>query len=117
MKSIKKIEQEMNNIQVEISTNSKEYTETAINRMKKRHSFLCVCKMYLESKPTDDFLEKEKERLSTRINLINAGYEPDQRLIDAGLKKEEQSEHKDYNKIMGLPKIKEQLKSIQFLLS
>ena len=116
MKSIKKIEQEMDSIQVEISTNSVYYKETDINRMKKRYIFLKMCYMYIESSPTDDFLNKEKDRLLNKINLINAGYEPNMKLIERGLKKEEQDEHKFYNKIMNVSKFKEQLKCINFLI-
>lgn len=116
MKSIKQIEQDMDAIQTAISTGL-DLKKIHITRMKKKYAFLKVCKMYLQTTPTRDFLDKEKERLSTRVNLINAGYVPDKRLIQANMRKEEQAEHRDYNKIMGLPKIKEQLKSIIFLLS
>ncbi len=115
MKSIKSIEQEMTNIQVSLST--EEHKKSVISRMKKRHSFLLTCKMYLKTNPTTEFIHKEKERLITRINLINAGYTPDKRLIDNGFRKEEQKEHADYNKIMGLGKCKDQLKAISFLIS
>lgn len=116
MKSIKQIQDEMNSIQVEIST-GKDLSDTMINRLKKRYSFMVMCKMYLESNPTVEFLDKEKDRLSNRVNLINAGYEPNQRLIEANLRKEEQAEHNDYNKIMGLKLVKDQLQSIKFILS
>lgn len=116
MKSIKQLQQEMANIQVQISTED-DLSTPAINKLKKRYSFLKLCIMYLEEKPTIEFLDKEKDRLTNRVNLINAGYEPDKRLIASGLKKEEQAEHSDYNKLMGMPKLKEQLKSISFLLS
>lgn len=115
MKTINQVVQEMNEIQVAISTGS--HKQIQISRMKKRYSFLKLCKMYLKEEPTNDFLYKESERLSNRVDLINKGYKPDQRLIDANLRKEEQAEHKDYNKIMGLPKVKEQLRAIQFLIS
>ncbi len=116
MKSIRELQQEMDNIQVEISTNMKAYTEVQVNRMKKRFAFLGMCRAYLESLPTEDFLNKEKDRLNNKINLINAGYVPNQKLLDAGLNKQEQEEHKEYNKLMNMAKWKGQLKAIKFLI-
>jgi len=116
MKSISQIDNEINGLQVQLST-SKDLKKSDVTKIKKRHSFLKICKMYIESNTTHEFLNKEKDRLQNKVNLINAGYVPDKRLINSGLKKEEQKEHQDYNKIMDLPKFKEQLRSVIFLLS
>ena len=116
MKTATQIQKEMDALQVEISTN-KDLTKPQRTRIRKRYQFLNLCKTYIQGEPTKEYLQKEKDRLNNKVNLINAGYIPDQRLIDACLKKEEQKEHKDYNKIMGLAKFKDQLRSIQFLLS
>jgi len=114
MKSSTEIKNEMLSLQSELCTKGLKKTE--ISKIKKRYEFLKICKMYIESGPTHDFLHKEKERLQNKIKLINAGYKPDKRLIANGFKKEEQKEHKDYNKIMGIDKFKAQLKGIQYLI-
>jgi hypothetical protein len=44
---------------------------SVLNRAKKRIQFLKVCKAYLESEPTTEFLNKEKERLEKRLRLID----------------------------------------------
>jgi len=115
MKSSIEIKNEMTSLQADLCTKGLKKME--VSKIKKRYEFLKICKMYIESNPTHEFLHKEKDRLQNKINLINAGYKPDQKLIDRGFKKEEQKEHKDYNKIMGIAKFKEQLKGIQYLIS
>jgi hypothetical protein len=114
MKTITSIKKEMDSLQVELST--KDLKKTQISKIKKRHAFLKLCVAYINSNPTNEFLHSEKERLNNKINLIHAGYVPDQRLINAGFVKEEKKEHKDYNKIMSLDKFKEQLRSINYLI-
>lgn len=114
MKTATQIKAEMDSLQVELST--RDLKKQQIAKIKKRYAFLKVCMAYINSEPTHEFLHKEKERLNNKINLINAGYIPDQRLIDSGFKKQEKKEHQDYNKIMSLDKFKEQLKSINFLI-
>jgi len=116
MKTITIIQKEMGSIQVDLSS-SKGLSKSDVTKLKKKYSFLKMCKMYLESNPTEEYLLKEKEKLNARINAINSGYIPDQRLIDAGLKKEERKERADYNKIMGITKTRNQLQAIKFLLS
>jgi len=116
MKTITAVQKEMDSIKVDMMSNTKNISKSDRTKLKKKYEFLAICKMYLEHNPTEEYLMKEKERLSSRINAINKGYIPDERLIESGLKKEERKEHADYNKIMGLTKTKNQLQSIQFLL-
>jgi len=116
MKQVIKIKSEMTDLQVEIST-GKDLKRAQIKRLKTRYQFLQLCVSYLQTEPSVDYIKKEKERLQNKINLINAGYFPDKRLIEAGLRREEQKEHKQYNKIMSLDKFKAQLKAINYLLS
>jgi hypothetical protein len=115
MKKVKQIKEEMNNIQVELSTGKHE-SQTLINRIKKKYQFLGLCKWYIESNPTEEFIGKEKERLVNKISLINDGYIPNERLIAHGLIKQEAEERKDYHLIMNTKKFKEQLKAINFLI-
>ncbi len=115
MRTAVSIKAEMDSIQVSLST-GRGLTKQFIAKEKKRHSFLKLCKAYLEGDPAHEFIAKEKKRIQERIKLIDAGYKPNQRLIDAELVKEERKEHADYNKIMGMQKCKDQLKAINFLL-
>lgn len=115
MKKVSKLTEEMDLIQVEISTGDLKKNE--ISKLKKRYSFLKLCVSYIQSNPTSEFLQNEKKRLSNKIKLINDGYIPNKRFLEQGLYKEEKKEHKDYNKIMGIDKWKEQLKSIVFLIN
>ena len=115
MKTERQLKEEMDSIQVDLST--KDLKKMQISRLKKRYSFLKLCVHYLQSQPTKEFLQSEKERLNNKINLINAGYVPNEMYLKQGLHKEEKKEHKDYNKIMSMAKYQEQLKSIKFLIS
>lgn len=82
-------------------------------KLKIEYDFLNVCKLYLETEPTEEFIKKEKKRLENRLQLISEGYKHDERQT----LKDQKKDRKDYDKLMGVSKIKSQLKAIYFLLS
>jgi hypothetical protein len=76
-----------------------------------RINFLITCQRYLESKPSEDFLRKEESRLSRRIDLIDKGLHA---YCQSSVSK---SAKRDYEKENGIPTLKEQLKTIKYLLN
>ena len=116
MKTIKKLQSEMDSVKSEIENYQKIDTPENIRRVKKcrtRFSHLKWCKQYIESNPTQAFLEKERDRLSNRINKFLENYiEP----VMAN-KSEATKEKKAFEKDMGIPKIRKQLTAINFLLN
>lgn len=128
MKSLNEIEKEIKFI-IDLNENERinrvGQKKSVIDRRKKRIAFLKLCKEYLSSSPTQDFLSKEKERIENRITAIETSYNVNS--LDPSLKvkktrkgftsKNELEIMKDYKKVMGIPELKEQLKSITFLLN
>lgn len=88
--------------------------QSVVNRMKKRRDFLRICMNYLESNPAEDFIKKEEGRLENRINMYMKEYTP---LDEEKNSKKECTKHKNnYQKEMGIPKLRVQLKTLYFLL-
>jgi len=89
--------------------------KAAIKRDKSRQSFLKTCLLYIKTEPNEDYLKKEVDRISNRINLLMTNYTP---LDDERCTKSQISTHKkNYEKEMGVPKIRTQLTTINFLLN
>lgn len=84
--------------------------ETAL---KKKLAFLTQMKNYLESNQTEAFLEKEKDRLIHRLNLLKGDY-PSLPDVD---KKTEQAAIKEYEKNLGVPLLRLQIKTLRFILN
>ncbi len=128
MKSLHEIEKEIKLI-IDLNEQERlgriEQKKAVVDRRKKRVAFLKLCGEYLSSNPTKEFLSKEKDRIEGRISAIEMSYNVD--ALDPSIKikktrkgftsKNELEIQKDYKKLMGVPDLKEQLKSIVFLLN
>lgn len=73
--------------------------------------FLKMCLLYLESGATEEFVRKEYDRLHNKVRLIDEGYDYFKLFCAA-----EDPRH-EYELETGLPRLKEQLKTIEFLLN
>lgn len=106
MKEVKSIQTEIDSLLEELKHAEKD------KPLFKRLQFLKVCKMYLETNPSEDFIKKEKSRLSKRIQLLRDGY--------SGYKAKDPDPKKwksEYNKATGLNQLNVQLRTINFLLN
>jgi predicted nuclease with TOPRIM domain len=107
MKKLKDIKTEM---ELLMATNGG--NESSINAARKRLQFLSVCKNYLETKPTEDFLLQEKERIKKRISLLEEWFP-----AYKGISTDQRKWRAEYNKETGVGTLKTQLKTINFLLN
>jgi len=90
-------------------------TKAAMKRDKSRQAFIKTCLLYIKTQPNEDYLKKEADRISNRINLLMEKYKP---LTDSRFTKSQVSVHKkSYEKEMGIPKIRTQLTTLNFLLN
>ena len=76
-------------------------------RNKLRQSFLKTCLLYINTQPKEDYLKSEAERISNRINLL---------LKDKDFNNNKKAKA-EYEKEMGIVKIRKQLTTINFLLN
>lgn len=81
------------------------------NKRRKRLQYLNIMKNYLETKPTREFLLKEKKRLQKRLEIINEGFTDWSKFNSC------ENPLVEYKKLMGVKTIKEHLKSISFILN
>lgn len=109
MKAIEYLQDELTEL---LNTNQDDFTKPQLNRIKKRIQFVRTCVMYLESNPSEDFLNKEASRLKARIGLIADSFKDYSR--PAGVRG---SIRKYYDKEMGVPLLNIQLRTIKFILN
>ena len=87
------------------------------NKNNKRAAFLKICIMYMERNPAQSVLEKDLARLQNKLYLINQGCN-----IPATEKPTKERSAFDtksikrYNDEAGVPLIKQQIKTLSFLL-
>lgn len=91
MITIKTVTQQISEI---LNVERKDLKPSQETALKKKLAFLTQMKNYLESNPTEAFLEKEKDRLIHRLNLLKGDY-PSLPDVD---KKTEQAAIKEYEK-------------------
>lgn len=136
MKSLQEIQKEIDLIFEASETERKNKTEqkkSVITRRKKRIVFLRTCIAYLQSGATENFLLKEKERLENKISAIQLSFVADDidpkyaikkgdvikngELVRGNVSKNELELKNDYEELMGVDVIHEQLKMIDYLLN
>jgi hypothetical protein len=110
MKKITEINDEIKQVLAEM-----EYSEKAVlARLKNKLSYLKICKAYLESNPSEDFLKKEVGRIENRVNKIMELCIP---LDESRALKSDINKHKKaYESEMGIVTIKKQLSTLYYLL-
>ena len=118
MKTIELLQKEKESLIVQIDDHqSGRYKITNIRRVKQRLSFVKKCIEYLRTNPDQSFLEKEKGRLNKRIDLFKQAYiEPDREHLEKMTGREASKLRIDYEKNMGIPKLRKHLRTINYLL-
>lgn len=84
-----------------------------IKRNKKKIEEYTLYLRYAETNPSKDYLEKEIARITNRINKFIELYKPLE--ADKFDKKVCAAHKKDYEKEMGIPKLRKQLSTICFI--
>ena len=121
MKSISEIQTEINGIDGILiansklkSNNSEKLKPAKVKALKKRKDYLKLCIAYLQTNPSQEFVESEKARIENRITLIDKSFTKTTK--DFGLYSLYQKAKKEHRKIMEVPKLQMQLKTIDFIL-
>lgn len=94
-------------------TTKKRLPASVLNGRRKKVKFYNLCWKYLQSNPSEEFCKNEINKLDLRLKLINQEYPAEK--IFATLD-EEKNFKKEFNNKWDIPKIKEQLKTLRFLL-
>jgi hypothetical protein len=118
MKSLKDIKLEISD-QEEAIAEERSYaapSKPKISRAKKRLQFLKTVYMYIESGPDPDFLRKEIKRLDYRIKAIIDLCPDFSELSNVNLKKAKEMKVK-YEKDNDIPRLKEQARTIRYILN
>lgn len=89
--------------------------KASMKRDKARQAFLKTCLLYINTSPNEDYLKREVERISNRINLLLKNYKP--LSADRHTNSEVSKHKKDYEKEMNVSKIRTQLTTLNFLLN
>ena len=112
MKTIADIQREIADIKHEIeNTEMKKAAET---KLRKRIAYLRTCVLYLETNPSPSFLKAEIEKVENKISLRMVGFSLDGSL---GMTKSFVLKlKKAYEKQYDVPKLREQVKTMRFLL-
>lgn len=112
MITIKKVQGEIFAIESMPDMAWAELTKMQVNARKKRLSFLKLMRRYLETGPTEAFVQKEADRLEALLNAL------DQRYIDIPDKpKDEREFMKDFKKEYGYKEIKDKIKALKYILT
>lgn len=112
MKTIADIQREIADIKHEIeNTEMKKAAET---KLRKRIAYLRTCVLYLETNPSPSFLKDEIEKLETKISLRMINFS----IADADIKPKTvlSKIKKEYEKQFDIPKLRDQIKTIRYLL-
>jgi hypothetical protein len=112
MKTIADIQREIADIKHEIENT--EMKKAAENKLRKRIAYLRTCVLYLETNPSPSFLKEEITKLETKITLRMANFS----ITDAEAKPKTYlgKIKKAYEKQFDVPKLREQIKTMRFLL-
>lgn len=113
MKTIHQIRKEIDSI---LSLDRSDMKKREHNRHSKRVILLNSCLMYLETKPDEEFINKEIARLTKRIDAITAGQPNFEGMAIRNIPAEKEL-IKSYLKEYKVPELSEQLKTLNYLLS
>lgn len=111
MKTVAQLRAEQQNIL--LAGKKFERWEKEYGQLEDKYAYLQTCIFYLQSNPSEDFLNKEKQRIENILSLIEDGFK----------KWEEQETDKDkatrgrYNRLMSRTAYVRQLEFINFILS
>jgi hypothetical protein len=107
MRRLEEVNEEISKL---LETNRRETKRTVLSRILKRLEFLKLIKNYLTENPTEEFVSKEIARIENRINALMA-------LFDAKAYKEPKKAMEKFERDNGIPKLREQLRALRFILN
>lgn len=105
MKSLLDVNAEISEI---IASQGRFENKRAESRAKKRLQFLNMVKMYIESQPDEYFVAREIFRLEKRVNLLSDSFDESQY-------KDAREARKKYEKEVGIPDLRSQIKVLRFI--
>jgi hypothetical protein len=115
MKTEKQLKTEIKEVLSEIQEADKfsKRGKKLIKKAKQKLTYLKTCLAYIETHPSPEFIQKEIERLSNRINLLDTQYDewknlPRKDVIKGNLKT-------FYLKKVDVPHLKNQIKTLKFI--
>ena len=111
MKSLTELKTEINEIlTLQMEKMKKRDYKKAVRRLE----FLKVCLRYIESGATEEFVNKEIERLTNRINAFRENYDTWLKFTDTDSIKGNKMTF--YDREMGITKLRKQISSLRFIL-
>jgi hypothetical protein len=119
MKTIEALESELTNIRKELeefkkfNSNYDDYVKFE-NKKRNRIEFISMCKLYIDTSPRESFIKSELNRLEKRLEKLDGGFAF--WFKSSGLTDFKQGE-RIYASEVGIKKIKEQIKTLSFLLN
>ena len=117
-KEITEVIKEMKSVSENFDFNEKQRGRET-KKLSRKLEILKECKMYLETNPRQEFVNEEKERLTRIIALYESSERFDswKRSILVTLKTTPKNIRAYYLKEMGVPDLKQSLKTIEYILS
>ena len=111
MKTIESVTQEINEA---LKSITKDSGKAEVEAVKRDVAFLRQCKLYLDSSPRQEFIQKQRDEIQRRINLIPSHYKEWQygRVLT-----KYKDPYKTYQAEMNYSGLKVQLKTLDYLLS
>lgn len=110
MKTLSEVNEQISSI---LSENYSD--ETAKKRARKELEFLRVCKKYLETQPSEEFIQRELDSVYDRVQYLDDAYDDYVKNNPAYINEENPSAR--YRKEMDYQSLLIQIKTLKFLLS
>lgn len=107
MRTLAEVNEELSKL---LETNRADTKRTVLSRILKRIEFLKLIKNYLTESPTEEFITKEIQRIEDRINALIALFNPK-------AYKEPKTAMQKFERDNGIPKLRDQLRALRFILN
>lgn len=114
MVEINKVVDEISRLSANLSRDSHRMKRSEEKRELKKINFLRHIASYLNQFPSEQFIGSEIKRLENRRALINKQFES---WIPSKFFEKEKDKLKEYEKEMGIPKIRMQLRALKFIIN
>lgn len=115
MKTANQIQSEIDGIKKEMIEQKKldtKQSKTRLKKLKTELSLYTLCLLYIKSEPSPEFVKKEKDRVTNRINMTLEKYVRP----TWGSEIEKRKDKREYEKSMDVPKLRKQLSTLYYLL-
>lgn len=112
MLELNKVVDEISRLEKSLSDRSSELTRAQEKKEMSKINFLRLVCTYLKTFPSEEFVEAEIKKLNNRRNMINKNFDS---WIPTQYFEKEKDKLKEYDKQMGVPKIKAQLRALKFI--